>query len=63
MIQHIRSTDLNTNDMMKGETAQRKTEQNENTPILGKADTMSLLQSVKVKLQRGQKGVKEGKRT
>ena len=48
---------------MKGETAQRKTEQNENTLILGKADIMSLLQSVKVKIQRGQKGVKEGKRT
>ena len=40
--------------------AQRKRKQNEKSLVLGRADRMSLLQSVKV--QRGQKGLKEGKR-
>ena len=40
--------------------AQRKRKQNEKSLVLGRADRMNLLQSVKV--QRGQKGLKEGKR-
>lgn len=46
--------------MTEVEMAQRKRKQNEKSLVLGGADRMSLLQSVKV--QRGQKGLKEGKR-
>ena len=42
---------------------QKKKEQNEKAESFGKVDKISLLQSVKVKSQRGQKAVKEGKRT
>ena len=62
VIQHIRSTSLNTNDMREVEMAQRKRKQNEKSLVLGRADRMNLLQSVKVKVQRGQKGLKGGKR-
>ena len=48
--------------MREVEMAQRKRKQNEKSLVLGRADRMNLLQSIKVKVQRGQKGLKEGKR-
>lgn len=43
--------------------AQRKRKQNEKSLVLGRADRMSLLQSINVKVQRGEKGLKEGRRS